>query len=255
MANTVEELETQQRIKEEEAAEAVEAAGEAAQQAAEAQGLSEEEVQNRVEAARKQEKDKLYAQINELKDLVKEQQEYIRNQQKEQEEEKKRKEEEAEKRRLAKLSEEDRQTEHMRKLEEKLEQSEQARRQFEIEVLENQRKERLEKYKAKVLALAGDSILPQLVDIVRGESEEEINMTLANAKARSEEIINQFRKERGEQVRQGMSTTSPDTEALEEDELKNRISDVDTDRYMRDEEYRDSLKAQIGNEYGRAMGR
>lgn len=253
MAQSAEELEAQKEIAEQEIEEQVEAAAEEAEAEAREEGVSEEEIQRRVQAARKEEKDKLYPKIEELSNLVKEQQEYIREQKEKQAEEEKKAADAAEKRRLAKLSEEERESEARKKLEEQLKEEREAREALEKRIAEKERATQLEEYRKGALRAAGDRVIPELVV---GNSEEEIDAAVETAKAKYEEIENQLREERGQQVREQLSqSTSPDTEALVEEELEQRLSAVDQDKYLKDPEYREKIKNQLEAAYQRAMGR
>lgn len=91
--------------------------------------------------------------------------------------------------------------------------------------------------------------------MVTGNSEKEIDKAIENAKARYKEIHDQVRNELGQQVKTNMSPTSPDTEALDEEELEKRISQIDKDKYLEDPEYRERILAQLEGSYQRAMGR
>ena len=125
-----------------------------------------------MQAARKEEKDKLYPKIEELSKLVKEQQEYIREQKAKQEEDEKKAAETAEKRRLAKLSEEERELEARKKLEEQLREEREAREALEKRIADKERASQLEEYRKGALRAAGERIIPELVI---GNSEEEID--------------------------------------------------------------------------------
>lgn len=253
MAQSAEELEAQKEIAEQEMEEQVQAAGDEAEAEARVEGVAEEEVQRRVEAARKEEKDKLYPKIEELSNLVKEQQEYIREQKDKQAAEEEKAAAAAEKRRLAKLSEEERETEARHRLEEQLKEEREARIALESRIAEKERANQLEEYRQGALRAAGERIIPELVV---GNSEEEIDAAVQTAKAKYEEIENQLREERGQQVREQLSqSTSPDTEALAEEELEKRLSAVDQDKYLKDPEYREKIKDQLEAAYQRAMGR
>lgn len=255
MANTVEELEAQKAAQEEAAQQQIEEAGQVAQAAAEAQGLSEEEVNKRVEAARREEKDKLYGKIEDLTGRVKELQEHIRNEQAEKEEKERKQAEEAERRRIAKLSDEQKQTEILERIEEQLRAERKAREDLESSLSRKEREEQLAKYRESALRAAGPRIIPELV---YGNSEAEIDAAVTRAKARFEEIDKQAREAHGQHVKHSMSgtSTSPGYEALEEQELEERLPNIAGDKYAKmSEEDRERIKDQIASEYQRAMGR
>lgn len=255
MANTVEELEAQRQQQEQEAVERIEAAGVEAEQEAQQQGLSEDEVRARVEAARKEEKDKLYSKLEGLTDRVKELQEHIRAEQREKEEEAEKRKEEAERKRQAKLSDDERQTEILARIEEQLKNERESRQALEQSLEKKEREAQLATYRASAIQAAGTRIIPELV---YGKSEAEIDNAVTRAKARFEEIEEQFKNEQGHSVRQQMAgtSTSPGYEALEEQELENRLN-IDYDKYAdpENEDYRSKIKDQLAREYERAQGR
>lgn len=255
MANTVEELEAQRQQEEQEAVERIEAAGAEAEAEAQQQGLSEEEVRVRVEAARKEEKDKLYSKIDGLTDRVKELQDHIRAEQREKEEAERKREEEAERKRQAKLSDEQRQTEILQRIEEQLENERKSRQALEESLEKKEREAQLATYRASAIQAAGTRIIPELV---YGKSEAEIDAAVTRAKARFEEIEKGLQQEQHQNIRQQMAgtSTSPGYEALEEQELENRLN-IDYDKYAdpENEDYRNKIKDQIAREYERAQGR
>lgn len=252
MANTVEELEAQRQAKEEELeANAGKAAEEAVQEGLE-QGLSENEIKKLIQAARSEEKDKLYPQIQELKGLVKEQQEYIRAEKDRQEKAAQEDEDKKEARRLAKLSEEDRLAEKFNRLEEQLKQEREERQSLEAERTKEQRKRDLASYREAALRVAGDKIIPEMV---YGDSETEIDNAIVKATQKYEELEQRLRSERGQKVKNSLSgSASPGMEALEEDELEGQIPSIDSDKYETSEDYRNKIKNQIALAYQRQSG-
>lgn len=251
---TVEQLEAEQKAAEKAAEQKVEAAGKEAKEQAENKGLSSEEVQAAVEKARKEEKDKLYPQIEELRSTVKDLQSLVRQQQEEREAEERKREEEKEKRRLAKLSDEEKQSERLQKLEEQLNQEREARERSEAQLASEKRQQQLNDYRKTAIKLAGeDTLIPEMVG---GKSEDEIDESIRRAQVKYEEIKEKLKEEQGQRVRSQMSgTTSPGLEALEEEELDKRLSAVDTDKYLKDPEYRAQIQATLENEYAKAAGR
>lgn len=253
MPNTVEELQAQQQQAEKELETRVEEAAEQAAQEAAAQGASAEEVKAAVEKARKEEKDKLYPQITELKESIKEMQEYLRQEREEKEQIKADAEAEKERRRQEKLSDSEKTLEAIRKLEEKLTEEREERRKLDERWEAEKRKNGLEAYRQLAIQAAGNDIIPELVT---GNTEEEIDNAVQIAKARYAELAEQFKTKAGTQVRQGMPQSSgPGMEALEEEELHQQLSAVDQDRYLKDEEYRVKIQNELANAYSRAAGR
>lgn len=223
----------------------VEAAGNAAKVDAEAKGASADEVKAAVEKARKEEKDKLYPQIEALKNSMTEIQEVLRAEREEKEAMKRAAEEKAETKRLQGLSESDKMLEAVKRIEVQLAEERTARKAVETMLADRDRKTALETYKQNAIKLAGDEILPELVGLISGTSDAEIDAAIANAKARTVEITARFKNAKGDEVRRALSgPTSPDTAALEEQELAERIGQVDPERYKSDPKYRDQILAQ-----------
>lgn len=233
--------------------EQVEAAGAAAGEAAAAQGATQEEVDAKVEAARKQEKDKLYPVIEELRNSHKEIAETLKKEREEKDAEKQAALDAAEAARREGLTASEKTQEAIRNLEEKLRVEREAREKFEHEAKEAARKADLEKYRQNALRVAGNEIIPELV---QGNSEAEIDKSVTFAKARYEELANKFKVEAGDRVRKGMpKSTNPDTRAQEELELDEALTDVDTDKYMKDPAYRARIQNELEQAYARQAGR
>ena len=172
-----------------------------------------------IEKARKQEKDKLYPQMEkmqqELAELkaAREAQEALEAQQ--------RAEAEAEARRKR---EEDMDT---RSLLEQKEQEWAARldeerleRERAFALLEREREyQELYQYKANRVAEESNSIAPELIDLVQGSSKQEIEQSIADLKVRSEAIVNNFRQlnQNARQDMQGSRVTNPPSGPLDTD--------------------------------------
>lgn len=253
MAQTVEELEAQRAAKEKELEVQVAAAGVEAKAEAEAKGATPEEVKAAVEKARQEEKDKLYPQLDALKESIKEIQQALRDEREEKEQIKRDAEAEKERQRLAKLSDSEKTLEAIRKLEEQLRASQERQIDLERRQTERERSEELRRYKEAQIKAAGDEIIPELVF---GKSEAEIDRAVDNAKARYAELTERIKAETGVGVRSGMPRpTSPGTEALEEEELDERLTQVDQDKYLSDPVYRRQIQDELANAYERAAGR
>lgn len=253
MANTVEELEAQRQAAQAEADANAEAAATEAQQQAEAQGLSEEEVQQRVEAARKEEKDKLYPKIEELQNSLKEVQEHFKQEREAKEKAEQEAQARAEKARQAKLSEDEKQSELLKRIEEKLDDERKQRTELEARLASKEREAELRTYRENAIRAAGDRIIPELV---YGNSEAEIDVAIGRAKSKYEEIERTLKGERGKEIKDQLGrTTSPGTEAFEEEALLDRLPNVDEDKYLSDPDYRNEIQAQLGREYAKATGR
>lgn len=253
MANTVEELEAQQRQAEQSAQQQVEDAAQQAAQEAQAQGATPDEVKAAVEKARKEEKDKLYPLIEELKNSIKELQDNARTEREEKDRIKAEAEAEKERRRQEKLSDSEKTIEAIKRLEEKLAEEREERRKSEDRWETHRRETSLQTYRDRVIQAAGDEIIPELVT---GNTEAEIDRNAEIAKTRYAELAAQFKNEAGRTIREGMpSATGPGMEALEEEELRQQFNAVDQDKYMKDPAYRDQVKAQLENAYARSFGR
>ena len=153
-----------------------------------------------IENARKQEKDKVYGRLNTLQEQLAEvnRREQERQQAEEAarakaEEEARRKEEEnlSAKELLARKEQEwqERLNSTTQTFEQKMAQI-QAEREQERALLEKDRElAALQAFTQRRLAEEADSIAPQLVDFIRGNSQEEIEQSIAVAKAKSQEIV------------------------------------------------------------------
>lgn len=230
----------------------IETAGREAAAEASAQGASQEEVQEAVQKARKEEKDKLYPQIEALKAAMKEIQEAFRAEKEEKEALKREQEEKDEQRRQAKLSDTDKQLEAIKKIEEQLRLEREERQRAELKWETAQKKQEVARYREQVLKDAGDEIIP---DLVSGDTVEEIDRTLNIAKARYAELAERFKSEAGGTTRRNMPRpTNPDMAALEEQEINDRLA-LDHDKYMADPAYREEIKSKLAQEYARLAGR
>lgn len=253
---TPEELEAEVQAEQEAVDAKVDAAGEVEKKKAQAAGLSEEEVNKRVEAARTEEKDKLYPQIEELTKAVKEVQAAFRAEQKEKERIQKEAEEEQERQRQETLTSEDKQKETLARIEEQLKEEREARLRSEAERKTEKRHAELKEYRRNAIQAvtdAGEKLLPELV---QGDTEAEIDDSIINAKARYAELAEQFKAELGTSTRGGMPRpTSPSIEALEDEELSEQLNQVDPVKYRTDPDYRDAVQAELANTYARSQGR
>lgn len=232
--------------------------------------LTKEQALEFAEKARKQEKDKLYGTIEKLQEKL----ETLTEAQKADQEEKKKIREEAEaaaeKERQAKLSSEDKLAEQLSKLAEKLDKEASAREELEAKLAEEREARALDSYRQKALSEAGNEIIP---DLVRGNSQEEIDRNVALAKSRFQELFkaatDKAKGEKGDQVKENMpgpTDTSP--AALEEAEIQKQLGtiEIDQDRYFgnrkkgirADQKYRaeinqarEELKEKLARTYGR----
>lgn len=224
-------------------------------------GLTEDEVNKRIEAARKQEKDKLYGQIESLRTTV----ESLANAAKAEQDAKEKAEAEAKAKadqdRQAKLSDTERIAENMRRIEEQLAKEAAERQRLEQELRDEREAAELERYRQQVLSGETD-IIPELV---QGKSQTDIDRSVARAKARFQELFQASTKkaEGPNRVTSNMpGPTDPNPAALDEAELANSIQNfkIDPDRYMRDRKYRAEMDAKreqvlgnVGNAYQRTM--
>lgn len=242
MADRVEEL----RQEEQELNKQVEQAAEEVAQEAKKEGLSDAEINERIQKARKEEKDKLYPQLEELRQAQKEMQDILRAEREEKEALKRAQEEKAEQQRVAKLSEAQRTQEILAKLEEQLKEEREARNKFKLELEERRREEELRVYKQRAIQAAGGEIIEGLVG---GNSEAEIDASVARAKSEWKKIYEAAQQQANYRVRQGLSTANPDMEAHEEQELQRTLGQFDAERYMKDAEYREQVQAHAARLY------
>lgn len=210
-------------------------------------GLTEEQVTALLEKARKEEKDKLYPQLDEFKTSLKEVQEALRAEKEEKERIRKEAEETAEAERQAKLSADDRQLEVLKRLEEQLNAEREERKKLAESLDRKEREATLRAYRERAIAAAGEEIIPELVT---GNTEAEIDAAVRNAKARYEELAKKFKVANGEQVRRDLSGgANPGLDALEEEELEKQINAVDQNKYNSDPKYREEVQRLLAHAY------
>lgn len=257
MADNVEheieqELETAQK--------AVDEAGIEAGKEALEKGLSEEEVLKRIEAARKEEKDKLYSRIESLESTLKDLRDVAKAEREEKDEIRKKAEEEAEVERIAKLSEEEKTQEKLKRFEEELAAERKQREDLAKKLEEEAERRELEAYKAQLLAEAGDEIIPELV---QGNNAKDLHESVAYAKERFQQLFQASKqKAEGNVNRRMPGPTNPDPSALEEAELQESLAElaIDPNRYHRDMAYRseidqkrEAILAKVGSAYTKSI--
>lgn len=213
-------------------------------------GLTEEDINKLIEKARKEEKDKLYGSIDDLKGNVKTLEDKIKADEEVKEKLKAEADAKAEKSRLKNLSIEEKLTEQLNTIEEQLHQSHERQDKLEREARESAEKQELEAYKAQILKDAGDEII---TDLVRGNSKEEIDTNTAIAKSRFQEIF-QAAKEKAEGKKREVGgqmpgPTDPDPAPIEEEELRGIIKpNMSPEEY---EENREKILGQVEDIYKR----
>lgn len=247
--------------------------------------LTAEEVTKLIEKARKQEKDKLYPEITELKGQVKDLLALAEKSEDEKERIKKEAEKQAEKERQKGQSAEERLADQLSRFEERLaeERAERDRLSAEVkeererlntELSEERTQRKLDEYKAQLLRDAGDEIIEELVT---GTTVEELDKSKALAEAKYKELfdaaLEKAKGERGGPGGKGSAPdaprpTNPDMTTEEEKELQTNLSnlDIDHDRMFgnrlkgikKDDAYaqkvRDQMK-EIENQVARAYQR
>lgn len=266
--NRAEELSAEEAIRaaEKNAEAAAEAAAQAAGDAAKKEGLSEEDVNKRIEAARKQEKDKLYGEIQSLKTLVKQ----LTDKASAEEAAKKAAADEAarvaEEQRQAKLTADERLREQMTAFEHRMAEETKRREELEQALQRKEREAELAELRAKAVREAGDDVIPELI---RGNSPEEIHQSIAYAKSRYQELFaaSTARAEgtRANNVRSNMpGVTGGNSEELDAAELQASIANINIDmkRYAKDQTYkaemdqkRDAALERVSMAYRNSMGR
>lgn len=234
----------------------VDEAGEKAKQEAENKGLSAEDVTKLVEKARKEEKDKLYPQIDALTKGIKELQDAMREQQDEKKRIEKETKDKAEAERKAKLSETERTAEILGRLEERLEREQKSREEFEQKLAERDRRDALRRHRENLLKGTPTEYSEYLYeDTVQGNSVAELDDAYVRAEARAKEIAERIKAAQGDKVRRGMPrTTNPDLSAQEEQELDESLQHIDQDRYLKDPAYKAKIQQALADEYARAAG-
>lgn len=192
----------------------------------EPKGLSQDDINRLIEAARKQEKDKLYETISSLKDQVTDLSEGRKNEKAEREKVEETARAEAERERLAKLSAEERFTEQLSKFEEQLAERKAAEQRLRAELDQERTLAELERYKNEVLSSAGDEILRELVT---GKTKSEIDASVNSAKAKYQDYfasaVQNAKGDPGRKVKTDMtgrmpSPADPDPDPMDEEDLK-----------------------------------
>ena len=142
---------------------------------------------------RSQEKDKLYPQIESLKEelsfLKKEREEKLARQQAEEQAERARLEAEERARREAEMDSKEFAKSGIEELKEQLERERQERERA-FALLEREKAyAELQAYRQQVIEVNKDDIMPELLDLVTGDTIEEINLSIAGLKERSSRIL------------------------------------------------------------------
>ena len=234
-------------------------AGKQEEKAPEPKGLSEEEVNRRIEEARKQEKDKLYGKIEKLEGNLTTLTELAEAERKAKEDAEAKARAAAEEERQKGLSENEKSAERLRAVEERL--AEEARQREELQqALEDEKLQReLEAYRHQVLSEAGDEIIPELVT---GNSKEAIEQNAAIAKDKYKQLfdaaLEKAKGEAGQAVRDGMpGSTNPDPDAMDEQGLNLNLSSLEPGKRAKNGISEDYVKNrdQILDEVARAYGR
>ena len=249
---TAEETETQEEVEQQEEGSA----------ATRGKTLTEAEVQELIEKVRKQEKDKLYGKIEELSGTVSELNAKAKAEQEVKEKVDAEAKAKADAKRKAELSTEERLAEQMKTFEEQLAKEATERMRLQEELAEERQRQEVETYRQELLKQAGDEIIP---DLVRGETRQDIEHSIAFAKTRYQELFQATKSKAEGKVTQNMPrTTNPDPAALDEAELEKSLANLDIDprRYQRDLNYRSdmdkkrtALLEQIGGMYQKSVGR
>lgn len=172
-----------------------------------------------LEAARKQEKDKLYAQLESLQTEQKRASEALAAMQKAKDDElaavqatEAQKAEEARKKAEAEMSAkqllEQKLAETTQTWQQKFEQMEAERAQEKALLAKEREFQELVSYRNNAISAAGDDIAPQFFDFIQGDTKEQIDAGIARAKAATESIAQQFAAAQQTQLSQmrGVST-------------------------------------------------
>lgn len=206
--------------------------------------VAEEEVNKKIEAARKQEKDKLYKEITDLKSSVESLTELAQAERQAKEDAENKADGIAEKERQKSLSTEEKLAEKLNTLEERLVKEGEERQILKQELQKAELTRELESYRTLVLNEAGDEIIPELVT---GNSKEDIDRNVAVAKAKYEQLFQAaFNKAKGE--RQASVTgnmpgpTNPDPDAMDEEDLARTMATTDPAKRAKNEVSEDYLK-------------
>ena len=224
---------------------------------ARAAGLSEEEVTQRIEAARKQEKDKLYKEIEGLKSSVSTLTELAEAERKAKETAEQTARNAAEEERQKSLTAEEKLAEKLNTLEEKLVKEAEERQNLRRELQEVELQRELDEYRNRILNEAGDEIIHELVT---GNSKEDIDRNAAIAKDKYTQLfqaaLDRAKGERQAAVAGNMpGTTNPDPDAMDEEALARNLVSTDPNKRAKNEvseEYmkqRETLLEQVAQAY------
>lgn len=206
--------------------------------------------------ARQQEKDKLYPQLEEMRTklelLQKEREERLAAE----ESLRKQAETEADEKRKAELTLKERVAQMEQEMEDKF-RSVQEEREREKAILEHERRlMALNEYRQRRVNEERDNILPELLDLVSGGSEDEIDMSIAGLRERTDRILEGARQALAPQSPiAGARVTAPPAGPLDTNS-ENRLPSPDEIRAMDINEYqkyRDKLLGSTGGQRTRGL--
>lgn len=223
--------------------------------------LPEDQIRELVEAARREEKEKLYGRLQTTEERMKEiESELLAERERREAEEAARQAEIAAQAEAARKAEEEKMSVH--ELLERREQEWQQRFQSLESKYEQDRaifeKERrlhqLDEYKAQRIAQEAEYVMPELRDLIHGDTEEQIDASIEEMKARTAAIMSQVQQNLGEQRQQmrGAAPTAPPVGPLEQASTLQTltpedIASMDMETYKK---YRGSLLNAAGRAYG-----
>lgn len=227
----------------------------------EARSLSQEDINKLIEAARKQEKDKLYDTIGSLKSQVEELSKNSKEAQEAREKAEREAQEKLESERLSQLSAEEQMQEQLKKLEQRLEKEAQQREALDKKLQQERTERELLEYRQQLLDEAGDKLIKELV---QGSTKEELQNSVASAKAKYQQYFDatvnaaEGNSGREVQVPQMPKPTNADEEALG-DHLRGLNLQVDPDDISHtrvSEDYkknREKILAQVAAAYRKSQ--
>lgn len=216
-----------------------------------------------IEKARKQERDKLYSRIESMEEMLKREREEREAEQRRLAEEEQRAAEEAKRAEEAQMEakelierKEQEWQERFRSVEEELQRRdaiEEKEREF----------QRVQSYREQKLAEHDDEIMPELRDMITGESPEEIDAAISQAIEKTSSILEQVRAQQTQQRQQmpGTRPTAPPMGPVEENDSQQQTLTPDDIRKMSMQDYmkyRNRLKQAVSsrvNQSGPYAGR
>ncbi len=204
-----------------------------------------------VERIRKEEKDKLYAQLKDEADKRKAAEKELREKTKAEEEERLRLEEEQRKAAEAEMDARALIESRTAQWEAQFAEEREARARLEATLAQERRYNELQELRGDLIERERENILPELIDLISGSTPEEMEQTVVSLRQRSTAILGNVNAatSQARQQMQGASVTSPPVGPLEQDSQYQQLSaqeiaDMDINTYA---QHRDRLRGAVSS--------